>query len=137
MEVFDDWIEDNTAGVIVLQIRDRGAGAWEFPYVSDDISDHATKPFLLLQHNWFKMMEFFQNDMLSYYSDHQGRNIHKVTFQYAADREENKAALSFHLSLREEKDIIASVGSSYNSESSRRLLKLLDTTATKDSLRVE
>ena len=137
MEVFDDWIKENTSGVIVLQIRDRGAGAWEFPYVSDDISDHATKPFLLLQHNWFKMMEFFQNDMLSYYSDHQGRNIHKVTFQYAADREENKAALSFHLSLREEKDIIASVGSSYNSASASRLLKLLHTTPVKDSLMVE
>ena len=137
MEVFDEWIKENTSGVIVLQIRDRGAGAWEFPYVSDDISDHATKPFLLLQHNWFKMMEFFQNDMLSYYSDHMGRNIHKVTFQYAADREENKAALSFHLSLREEKDIIASVGSTYNTESSNRLLKLLDTKSVRDSIRVE
>ncbi|HEX6193488.1 MAG TPA: hypothetical protein VFZ42_14040, partial [Chitinophagaceae bacterium] len=137
MEVFDEWIKENTSGVIVLQIRDRGAGAWEFPYLSDDISDHATKPFLLLQHNWFKMMEFFQNDMLSYYSDHQGRNIHKITFQYAADREENKAALSFHLSLREEKDIIASVKSPYNSESSVRLLKLLNSKHVQDSVTAE
>ena len=81
-------------------------------------------------------MEFFQNDMLSYYSDHAGRNIHKVTFQYAADREENKAALSFHLTLREEKDIIASVRSSYNSESSRRLMNLLYQPS-RDSTKVE
>lgn len=137
MEVFDQWIKENTGGVVLLQIRDRGAGAWEFPYLSEDISDHATKPFLLLQHNWFKMMEFFQNDMLSYYSDQEGRNIHKVTFQYAADKEENKAALSFHLTLREEKDIIASVRSSYNTESSRRLMALLKPAAVTDTVRVE
>ena len=137
MEVFDEWINKNTGGVILLQIRDRGAGAWEFPYLSEDISDHATKPFLLLQHNWFKMMEFFQNDMLSYYSDHMGRNIHKVTFQYAADKEENKAALSFHLTLREEKDIIASVRSPYNMESTRRLMTLISPKPVNDSIRAE
>jgi hypothetical protein len=126
METFDSWIRQNTSGVLILQIRDRGAGAWEYPYVSDDIADHATKPFLLLQHNWFKMMEFFQNDMLSYYSDHEGRNVNKIIFQYAADREENKAALNFHLSKREERDIVASVYSIYNSKSSQQLLDLLE-----------
>jgi hypothetical protein len=137
IETFDDWIKENTSGVLILQIRDRGAGGWEFPYLSDDISDHATKPFLLLQHNWFKMMEFFQNDMLSYYSDYEGRNLHKITFQYAADKEENKAALSFHLTRREEFDIMASVNSSYNRESSRRLLQLLKPSAIVDTLRAE
>lgn len=124
MESFDDWIKENTRGVLVLQIKDRGAGGWEYPYLSDDISDHATKPFLLLQHNWFKMMEFFQNDMLSYYSDG-GRTIHKIIFQYASDKEENKAALSFHLTRREEKDIMSSIYSPYNQENFTRLLKLL------------
>lgn len=122
---FDDWIRENTGGVLIIQIRDRGAGAWEYPYVSDDIADHATKPFLLLQHNWFKMMEFFQDDMLSYYTDEQGRNIHKVVFQYAADKEENKAALNFHLTKQEEKDIMRSVFSVSNAESSRKLQQLL------------
>lgn len=125
MEAFDDWIKANTSAVLILQIRDRGAGAWEYPYLSDDISDHATKPFLLLQHNWFKMMEFFQNDMLSYYADHEGRNVHKITFQYAGGNEEKKAALNFHLTKREAKDIMASVFSPYNTESSQKLLALL------------
>jgi hypothetical protein len=124
MESFDDWIRENTSGVLVLQIKDRGAGGWEYPYLSDDISDHATKPFLLLQHNWFKMMEFFQNDMLGYYSDGQ-RNIHKIIFQYASDKEENKAALSFHLTRREEKDIMSSIYSPYNQANFDKLLKLL------------
>ena len=125
LESFDDWITANTAGVLIIQLRDRSPGGWEYPYLSDDITDHATKPFLLLQHNWFKMMEYFQNDMLSYYSRDRGRNIHKVLFQYAADKEENKAALNFHLSRREKLDIMSSVNSPFNSESFNRVTSLL------------
>jgi hypothetical protein len=66
-----------------------------------------------------------------------GRNIHKVTFQYAADKEENKAALSFHLTLREEKDIIASVRSAYNMESTRRLMALISPQQMRDSIKAE
>jgi hypothetical protein len=124
LETFDEWIRANTSGVIILQIRDRSPGGWDSPYLSDDISDHATKPFLLLQHNWFKMMEYFQNDMLSFYGDRSGRQVYKVVFQYASDKEENKAALNFHLSQREKKDIMNSISSKYNTESAEQLLQL-------------
>jgi hypothetical protein len=132
---FDDWIKQNTSGVLVLQIRDRTAGGWEAPYLSDDISDHATKPFLLLQHNWFKMMEYFQNDMLNYYSTRSGWPVYKISFQYATDKEENKAALNFHLTKREEKDILISIHSEANRASFQKTLDLLN--ATPDSTKVE
>jgi len=125
LEIFDDWVKQNTRGVLLLQIRDRRAGGWEFPYLSDDISDHATRPFFLLQHNWFKMMEYFQNDMISYYTTNSDINIYKVAFQYAADNEENKAALNFHLTRREEKDIIGSIFSFGNQESFKKVAGLL------------
>jgi hypothetical protein len=125
LETFDDWIKENTSGVLIMQIRDRSPGGWDSPYLSDDISDHATKPFLLLQHNWFKMMEYFQNDMLSYYSKHTINPIHKILFEYAADREENKAALNFHLSKREKKDVMGSIKSYGNAKSFQQTLELL------------
>ncbi|RYY62456.1 MAG: patatin-like phospholipase family protein [Chitinophagaceae bacterium] len=125
LETFDEWITANTSGVLLVQIRDRSPGGWEYPYLSDDITDHATKPFLLLQHNWFKMMEYFQNDMLSYYASDSNRVVHKVLFQYAADKEENKAALNFHLSPREKLDIMSSVNSVGNRRSFAQLMKLL------------
>ena len=122
---FDEWIKQNTSGVLVLQIRDRKAGGWEVPYLSDDITDHATKPFLLLQHNWFKMMEYFQNDMLSYFVTKSGIPVHKIAFQYAAEKEEKKAALNFHLTKREEMDIISSIKSADNQKSFQQLQQLL------------
>lgn len=134
---FDDWIKDNTSGVLVIQIRDRQGGGWESPYLSDDITDHATKPFLLLQHNWFKMMEYFQNDMLDYFTTNTGIPVHKLVFQYAASNQENKAALNFHLTRREEKDIINSIGSEGNRESFKKLAGLFTQQTTKEPTVVE
>ena len=122
---FDDWIKENSSGVLILQIRDRGTGGWELPYVSDDLSDHVTKPFLLLQHNWFKMMEYFQSDMLDYYATRSSSPVYKITFQYAASNEQNKAALNFHLTRREEKDIMNSIHSTSNQKSFQKALTLL------------
>lgn len=121
---FDDWIKENTSGVLIVQIRDRTAGGWEVPYVSDDISDHITKPFLLLQHNWFKMMEYSQNDLLNYYTTNNSIPVYKIAFQYAADNQQDKAALSFHLTKREEKDIVGSIHSASNTKGFQQMLDL-------------
>lgn len=134
---FKDWIKENTSGVLVLQIRDRSAGGWEAPYLSDDITDHATKPFLLLQHNWFKMMEFFQNDMLNYYVNQNGSPVYKVAFQYAAAKEENKAALNFHLTKQEEKDIVATVSSESNQKNFKKVLEIFNISNVSDPIKVE
>jgi hypothetical protein len=114
---FDSWLKENTRGVLLIQLRDREAGGWENPYYLDNMSDHITKPFFLLQHNWYKMMEYFQNDMLSYYSNNIPYNLYKVSFQYVADNEESKAALSFHLTQSEKTNIAFALNSEYNKQS--------------------
>jgi len=70
-------------------------------------------------------MEYFQNDMLSYYAEHPARTVHKILFQYASDNTENKAALNFHLSKREKKDIRLSVNSFTNVQGFEHLKTLL------------
>jgi hypothetical protein len=125
LQTFDEWIRENTSAVLILQIRDREMGAWEMPYVSENISDHALKPFLLLQHNWYKMMEFFQNDMLSYYSQNGKHIVYKIPFQYATGNKDTKAALSFHLSQREKNDILSSVNSPINRAAFVKTLQVL------------
>ncbi len=134
LSCFEDWINNNTSGVLMLQIRDRTAGGWENPYVSTDISGNMTKPFFLLQHNWFKMMEYFQSEMLTYYSNHSSTPIYKIAFQYATDKEENKAALNFHLTKREERDIVISIRSALNQKNFTQVKKLFDRKPSIDSL---
>jgi len=131
LEFFDDWISQNTSGVLIIQLRDRPSGGWDYPYVTENIGDHATKPFLMLQHNWFKTMEYFQNDLLSYYTQHSEHKINKVTFQYATEKQEDKAALNFHLTQREKKNIMSSPDFLFNKESFDKVVNLLNK---KDSL---
>lgn len=133
----DQWIKENTSGVLILQIRDRTSGGWEHPYVSDDISDHATKPFFLLQHNWFKMMEYSQSELLNFYTTYSGNKVYKVAFQYATDKEENKAALNFHLTKREEKDIVSSIHSATNQRSFQQVNELFSRPVTTDTISVQ
>jgi hypothetical protein len=121
LENFDDWINQNTRGVLIIQLRDREAGGWENPYYSDNMSDHITKPFFLLQHNWYKMMEYFQNDLLSYYTKNLPYNFYKVTLQYVADNEESKAALNFHLTQSEKTNIAFAMNSEYNKKSLQQI----------------
>jgi hypothetical protein len=133
LENFDDWIKQNTRGVLVIQLRDREAGGWENPYFSDNMSDHVTKPFFLLQHNWYKMMEYFQNDMLSYYSKNVPYALYKVSLQYVTDKEESKAALNFHLTQSEKTNIAFALNSVFNRKS---LLAVQQHFTQKDSVQI-
>jgi hypothetical protein len=134
LENFDDWISQNTRGVLLIQLRDRQAGGWENPYFSDNISDHITKPFFLLQHNWYKMMEYFQNDMLSYYTKYVSHSFYKVSFQYISENAESKAALNFHLTRSEKKNISLALNSQYNQQCLRQVENYFNK---KDSVKVE
>ncbi len=126
LSAMNDWIKQNTRGVLVVQIRDRQVGGWEDPYELEGFADHTIKPVLLLQHNWSKMMEYFQNDMYTYYASSSGYPIHKIIFQYSSSKSENKAALNFHLSKREKKDIAASLNSTGNMASFQKMNQLLN-----------
>ena len=102
-------------------------GGWENPYEYNDLAGNAVKPLFLLQHNWYKMMEYFQSDLASYFVNSGGYPIHKLTFQYIPSKESNKAALSFHLSEREKRDVKVSLESNHNRQSFSRLMELINT----------
>ena len=117
---FREWIQQNTSGVVLLQIRDRKAGGWETPYESNDITEIVTKPLLLLQDNWYKMQEYNQDDLLSLSQNGMGFPFHKLVFQYAPRTEDAGAALNFHLTKQEKQNIIGSLD---NSENQRAFLR--------------
>ncbi len=120
-----DWIEKNTSGVVFIQIRDRMDGGWEHPYEFSNLTGNTIKPFFLLQNNWYKMMEYFQSDMTTYFIGQSRFPIHKLSFQYIPKKEEDKAALSFHLTQREKIDIENSIYSKHNVEGFDRLMELM------------
>jgi len=114
VHVFRDWILKNTRGVLLIQIRDRKTGGWEFPFESTDITEIITKPLLLIQYNWYKMQEYNQNDLLSVMEGYMGNTFYKMTFQYEPKTVNAGAALNFHLSRQEKLDIADAINNNQN-----------------------
>jgi hypothetical protein len=122
---FKDWLRENTAGVVLLQIRDRRSGGWENPYESDNITELATKPMLLLQNNWHKMQDYVQNDQLSYAENFMGNYLYKIPLQYVPASEEKGAALNFHLTRSERRDVMESLERAENRLALQRFQQLV------------
>jgi hypothetical protein len=71
-------------------------------------------------------MDFFQYDLICYYSWNTDLDIHKIIFQYASEKQEDKAALNFHLTQREKNHIMYSPDIKYNLESFDKLIRLFN-----------
>jgi hypothetical protein len=125
IENFNDWIKENTGGVIILQIRDRIKDGWQSPLENGSITDIITKPGTILQHNWYKFQDYTQTDQYSYLKDSTTNNIHRITFTYLPGNEDMSAALNFHLTAAEKQDVIASFNTLPNQAMLKKLLKLL------------
>lgn len=105
IQVFQQWIRENTSGVVLIHIRDRKTGGWEHPYESTNITELATKPMLLLEYNWFKMQEYSQNDLMGLARSMMGNYFHNFCFQYIPEKSDARAALNFHLTKSEKLNI--------------------------------
>ncbi|AXY76531.1 patatin-like phospholipase family protein [Paraflavitalea soli] len=124
LQVFQTWIRENTSGVVLIQIRDRKIAGWE-PFEASNITEIATKPVLLLQHNWYKMQEYSQNDLLCLSQQILGKHFYKLSFQYLPKKEDARAALNFHLTKSEKLDINEALFSANNQQSFQFFKELL------------
>jgi len=114
---FREWLQQNTSGVVLLQLRDRRTGGWDNPYESNDITEIVTKPVLLLQSNWYKLQEYNQDDLLSLSQNGLGFPFHKLIFQYIPKSEDAGAALNFHLTKQEKQNIADALDNKQNQSS--------------------
>ena len=124
LHVFKDWINANTRGVLIIQVRAMQKGSWATPYENGGIINILTKPFSMLQVNWFRLQDYFQDDEITY-SQNLDSNFHRVAFMYIPEKEEKGATLNFHLTAREKKEVIASSGRKNNVEAFEEVKKYL------------
>jgi hypothetical protein len=124
MDVFKDWLKENTSKVVLIQIRDRSMGDWEKPFEGNSLISSITKPFLILQNNWYKLQDYYQHDQLEYMFDAYGPQFHRVSFQYVPGLNEAPASLSFHLTTSEKRDIGLALDAPANQKEFERLIAI-------------
>ena len=124
INTFKTWLQQNTGKIIIIQIRDRQAGDWDRPLETDNVLGFLTKPFLVLQYNWFRLQTYNQLSQLDYLSEGYGPNLYRLSFQYIPSKKEQMATISFHLTASEKKDIATSLNSSINQDAFHKLVSL-------------
>ncbi|MEO6683999.1 MAG: hypothetical protein ABIN48_14340 [Ginsengibacter sp.] len=109
LNVFRNWINENTSGVLIIQIRSRQKGSWDTDYKKGGIADIITKPFTMLQNNWFVLQDYFQDDEISYAQNFLSVPLNRVAFMYIPEKADNAASLNFHLTTREKLEVKSSL----------------------------
>jgi hypothetical protein len=109
LRVFKDWINKNTRGVLLIQIRSRQKGSWDNTYKNGGISEILTRPFTMLQSNWFMLQDYFQDDEITYAQSFLDSPLRRVAFMYIPEKEQNGATLNFHLTANEKKEVHSSL----------------------------
>jgi hypothetical protein len=125
LSVFEDWIKVNTSKVVVLQIRDRSLSDWDKPTQDDDYLSFLTKPLAQLQHNWFKLQDYYQAGQTNYASNMFEKKLNTICWQYLPTKANEAAGLSFHLTSAEKNDIAAAVDNEINNKSFKKFNMLL------------
>ena len=125
LNVFKDWIKQNTRGVLIIQVRARQKGGWDNTIVNGDITGIITKPFTILQNNWFMLQDYFQDDEITYAQNFLDSNFHRVAFMYIPEKEDRGATINFHLTASEKKEVIFSLKRKNNVEAFQQVQRYL------------
>jgi hypothetical protein len=104
LQVFNTWLAENTSGVVLVQVRDRKAGEWESTRV-EGLNALFTKPLTVIQLNWMKIQDYYHEEMVSMGNERFGFPFEKISFSYVPVDVMRGAALNFHLTNLEKKDI--------------------------------
>lgn len=129
-----DWINENTRGVMIIQVRSRQKGSWDNSYRNGPISELITKPFTMLQTNWFILQDYIQNDEISYAHGFLKVPLKRVAFMYIPEKEQRGASLNFHLTATEKLEVNYSLKRQNNVEAFKETMQILSTNSSKDSI---
>ncbi len=125
VQVFQDWLRNNTSGVVLLQIRDRSLNDWDSLSMKGNLGNMLLDPMMVLSKNWYRMQDFGQQSSLNFMADAYGKEFRRFVFQYQPSKKETAASLSFHLTPAEKRDLAAAVMNSSNQDQFNQLLTLL------------
>jgi len=126
LNVFKDWIDQNTRGILMIQIRSQKKGSWDDQYKTGGIASIFTKPFTMLQTNWFRLQDYFEDDEISYLQKEFGKDLQRVSLMYIPKNPEGEAPLNFHLTASEKVEVKASLKRQNNIEAIEQIKNILE-----------
>ncbi|KAA3630822.1 MAG: hypothetical protein DWQ02_17345, partial [Bacteroidetes bacterium] len=127
LQVYKDWILENTSGVILVQITSTEEIESILPDREQGSIEKLLKP-LGLTGLLFTVQSFEQDNNIGFITDLMGKeNFELIRFYYdPVDEEMPRAPVSFHLTSRDKSNVINAVHSVENKRAMRRLMEELE-----------
>lgn len=123
MNTFKEWINENTSGVIIIQIRDKEKNKKVVDNPLRSIVETFSTPIGSFYSNLFVMQDYNLDDMVQYLGNDINQQIHIIDFEL--ENEESRVSLSWHLTPREKNAILKAMNTKNNEQSLERLKYLL------------
>lgn len=121
---FKEWINENTGGVVIIQIRARQKGSWGDVVENGGIQQMLTKPMTMMQTNLFMLQDYYQDDEMTYAQSFLTQPVQRISFMYLPEKEEQEATVNFHLTAMEKREVEASLGRVNNQKAFNQLKEI-------------
>tara|TARA_R110002050_G_scaffold279375_3_gene425914 strand:- start:2099 stop:4081 length:1983 start_codon:yes stop_codon:yes gene_type:complete len=122
---FREWLEENTSGIVILQVRDGLKGGKQSKHIKrQSAASEILSPFGSLYGNWFEVQDFNNEELLNYTSGWYSGKVDIINYQLNKSAD-NYISLSWHLTSKEKEQVINSLTLAENKEAEQRLLELL------------
>jgi hypothetical protein len=136
--VFNEWVSENTSGVVFVSIRDSPKVREVSPATGSTIVDDLTQPISSVYNNFENFQDMNSDLLISHAEAWLKVPIHRIDVQYQAEnyvpilqkmdsiRQNNaRASLSWRLTTREKEGIVGNMHSVRNLEQVKKLVNLL------------
>jgi hypothetical protein len=122
---FRRWINENTSGVVYIQVRDTRKNEIHPIEKTKTLSKLIFDPLFTMQQHWSAMQDFNQDNQLNYIEGYFPQKFHRIILQYVPQKEDKAAALSWHLTSREKIDIAGALDNAANQTAFDYILQLM------------
>ena len=124
LNVMQDWIRENTSGVIVLQIRDTRKIYRDEQYDQISFLDKLTLPFGNMYKNFPRVQDFNQDELIELGTQSLDFPIDFISFNLI-ERRSDRISLSWHLTKQEKRKIFEAFDTPANQVSMNKLIRLI------------
>lgn len=120
-----NWINTHAKNVVFLEIRDSRECDVSASSNESSLMSMMTDPLFVIQNKWEAFQSYKHSFIRDYTPFFMPGKLHYLTLCYYPKDYKRSAALSFHLTLREKEDLLASINNVDNKASIDSLAKLL------------
>ncbi|MCB0551700.1 MAG: patatin-like phospholipase family protein [Phaeodactylibacter sp.] len=126
IQVFQDWIRENTSGVVLLQISSSEKLEQVAPSGGQGIIESLINP-LGIAGKVLERQEFEHDNTVGFIYDILGKeHFNVIRFMYRPSRSNKlEASISFHITEREKEDVLSAIQLEENKASLRQLVQLI------------